>query len=573
METSTKFELATSLRGSRFEPSRAGAALSLMLLWSQTPASRLKGLPSFKDASAEFMLGDPSRIVRSLIPEVTDDLVSGLAAHRSSELESLRRTVMNALDARVPADAIADAILALCAPYSWLSSEASSILMAALGAKKGARIKCAFSLALRTAWTLSKTSVVDLDVEDATLVPVLSMLAVACGRSLQVQVNSIESLYRQQDRLGRFHHALIFPPIGMRLKLDHGDQLGSEAFGALWGAHLGSGRNIVVVGNGLLFRTSSRDAAFKQDLIHSHGLEAVLSLPRGALPGSSVAMSALIFYGEARPKHPSSIRFVDGSDPTALDPYAIGDLIDSEASHPMCADASFEELGGAGFSLSVDRYVLDTDTRRNREILERQETARLSDLADIRRPQALPREPGKESTFEVREALLADIDNGRLFLPTKLSELPRSAAAKIEGAVLKPGDILLSIKGTIGKAALVTEDALAESSPVPIVPGQSFVIVRIRKGSLIRDPRVLLSYLRSPVAQSMLLSIAGGTTISNVAMGALKEMPIPIPNPKVQDEMLKKIDQYNELLRDMDVLQNKLSDMENEIFSLTLKSK
>jgi hypothetical protein len=584
MDTLTKFELASLLRSGRFEPFRAGAALSLMLLWSQVPTSELKELPSFKDASAEFMLEDPARVARSLLPDISDDLVKALATHRPSELEILRRAVMNALDTHISTDDIAETILAFCAPYAWVSSESSAVLIAALGASKGAWVRCAFSFAMRTAWALSKDSPVDLDVEDSSLAPVLSMLATASGRSLRVQVNSIDSVAQKADGPERPQHALIFPPIGMRQRLDPssghvsggfaGDQLGSEAFGALWGAHVGSGRNIVVVGNGLLFRTSSKDAAFKQDLIHSHGLEAVLSLPRGLAQGASVAMSALIFSGDAARKRPRlRIRFIDGSDPGAFDPSAMGDFIDGDTPHPLCADASFEELAKAGFNLSVDRYVLDTETRRNREILKRQETAKLSDLADIRRPQALPRDSGKEPVFEVREALLADIDDGRLSLPAKLSELPRSASTKIEGAVLKPGDILLSIKGTIGKTALVTEEAIAASSPVPIVPGQSFVIVRLRKGSLIRDPQVLLSYLRSPVAQSLFQGMAGGTTIPNVAMGELKEMPVAIPSANAQTEIVKNFDEYYGLLREIDELRAKMKNTDKTIFALTLSGK
>ncbi|MBR1191486.1 N-6 DNA methylase [Bradyrhizobium sp. AUGA SZCCT0160] len=585
MNTLTKFDLASSLRNSRLGPDRtAGTVLSLMLLWSQTPASKLKGLPSFRDASAEFILKDPSRVARTLAPELSDSIVSNLADHHSSELESLRRAVMNGLDAHSPVGEIADAILELCAPYASVASETSAILIAVLDAKKGSRVRCAFSYAMRTAWALANDVTVDLDIENADLAPLISILAAACDRSIKVQVNTIDSVAQATDAHDAAEHALIFPPIGMRLRVDRpslsrsgaaiGDQISSESLGALWGAHAGKGRNIVVVGNGLLFRTSSKDAAFKQDLFHDHGLEAVISLPRGTFSGTAIAMSALVFSGDGRLKgRQRRIRFIDGSD-SALDASALPELLDGkERQHPLCADASLEQISETGFNLSVDRYVLDAETRRTREMLNRQKTVRLFDLADIRRPQALPRESGKESTFEVREALLADIDNGRLSLPTKLSELPRSASTKIESAVLRPGDILLSIKGTIGKAALVTDSAIAESDTVPIVPGQSFVIVRLRKGGAITDPRALVSYLRSPLAQSLLHGMAGGTTIPNVAMGELKDMPVPIPNEQAQATLLKKFDEYSQILRDIDVLRSRMKITEDEMFNITLNSK
>jgi hypothetical protein len=67
-----------------------------------------------------------------------------------------------------------------------------------------------------------------------------------------------------------------------------GDNLSTtEMLGARWAAHIGRRRNVVIVGNGLLFRTSSKDAAFKQELLYDHGLEAVVMLPRGGWTDTS----------------------------------------------------------------------------------------------------------------------------------------------------------------------------------------------------------------------------------------------------------------------------------------------
>ena len=170
----------------------------------------------------------------------------------------------------------------------------------------------------------------------------------------------------------------------------------------------------------------------------------------------------------------------------------------------------------------------------------------------------------------VREAQLADIKNGRLNLPSKLSELPRSAITKIESDILKPGDILLSIKGTIGKTALVTEQVIADSNFVPIVPGQSFVIIRLRKGSVIRDPQVLLGYLRSPVAQSLLQATAGGTTIANVAMGELKQLSVPIPSAEIQAKIVAEHEEWAKLQTEIDRLKEKMKATEENIARLVV---
>ena len=451
-------------------------------------------------------------------------------------------------------------------------------MLAVLDAKKGAKIRCAFSYACHPAWSLSKLSDVDLDVQNSDIAIVLTVLAKACGRSLGVRVNAIGAIVVSQSTPD---HALILPPLGMRLKLDRATApyfdgpvdgpVSAEILGTLWGAHLGRKRNVIVVGNGLLFRTSSNDAAFKRELIQKHGLEAVISLPRGLFPKTSIAVSALVFSGGSGLKGPpEALRFINASEPGAIDPATLSKLIAGKATHPLCVDRPTFQVAENGFNLSVDRYVLDKAAERNRELLDSQETVALADIADIRRPQAFPRELGTGKGIEVREAMLADIDHGRLSLPEKLSELPQSAATKIDAAILKPGDILLSIKGTIGKAALVTSEVITESASAPIVPGQSFVVIRLRKGGLMHDPEVLFSYLRSPLAQSLLQGMAGGTTIANVAMGALKTMQVPVLPMKAQKRVLEKYREYQDLQRNVDSLREKMKTTEAQLFSLAL---
>ena len=68
--------------------------------------------------------------------------------------------------------------------------------------------------------------------------------------------------------------------------------------------------------------------------------------------------------------------------------------------------------------------------------------------------------------------------------------------------------------------------------------------------------------------------MAGGTTIPNVAMGELKDMPVPIPNEQAQATLLKKFDEYSQILRDIEyVLQSRMKTTEDEMFNITLNSK
>ena len=206
-----------------------------MLLWSQRPASKLDDLPSFKDVSAEYVLTHPLKIATSLYEDDTRAVAHVLAELRPSELENLRRLVINAVDADHPASDIAEAILAYCAPEAWATKELSDLLLAILDAKKGERIQCAFSNVTRPAWNLSKQANVDLGVESKSWVSIISMLSEACDRSLRVRWRNIGGLADDLILQVEFDHGLIVPPIGMRQKVGTiGETVSTEILGARW---------------------------------------------------------------------------------------------------------------------------------------------------------------------------------------------------------------------------------------------------------------------------------------------------------------------------------------------------
>ncbi len=586
-KSASVIDLSASLRSTGFEPPQAAATLSLMLLWSQLPAGELKGLPELRDTSAEFVLRASVRVEKILCPEIADEIGDAWTGRRPGDVDSLRRAILNALDANVPVDEIAETIIEYAEPDSLTTKKHSNILLAVLDAKNETRIRCAFRYCLRPAWMLSKRSFVELDVENHDCARILTILAKACGRKLRVRIGTIGSVAGALDEQSEFDHALIIPPIGLHqrfgppstlhLEAMNGGDLSAESFAALWGANLGRERNVVVVGNGVLLRRSRMDAALKRGLIERQGLEAIVALPSGLFAGTAIGASALVFSGNHGPKRRrGTLRFINSSDAATLGPVSLSKLLSEKSSnahkfwHPLCVDASIREVAEGGFNLLVDRYVWDPAVQIHRELLNSQETVKLSDLADIHRPQTLPRGSAKGKGLKVREAFLADIDNGRLTLPAKLSEVEESAAARIATALLKPGDILLSIKGGIGKVALITAEVVAESEPVPILASQSFVIIRLREGGAVRGSEVLFSYLRSPVAQSLLRGMSGGTTIANVAMRDLKAMPVPVLPMERQQNIVAKFKECRTIQKEIDELVEKMKDAEAQIFKITL---
>jgi type I restriction enzyme S subunit len=89
----------------------------------------------------------------------------------------------------------------------------------------------------------------------------------------------------------------------------------------------------------------------------------------------------------------------------------------------------------------------------------------------------------------------ADMQSGRVLF-TSASHINASALGRIRKGIGKPGDVLLSHKGTVGKVAWVGEDCPA------FVCSPQTTFYRVRDASRI-DRRYLYFYLQSPGFQRL----------------------------------------------------------------------
>jgi restriction endonuclease S subunit len=115
-------------------------------------------------------------------------------------------------------------------------------------------------------------------------------------------------------------------------------------------------------------------------------------------------------------------------------------------------------------------------------------------------------------------------------------------AAKYRRATLKTGDVLLAIRGTYGRVAIVppqleggniTQDT-ARISPLPHM-----------------DPRYVAAYLTSGAAQSYFSRVARGVAVKGVNIGDLRTMPIPVPPLNEQHRIVAEVEQQLSLIDSM----------------------
>lgn len=157
---------------------------------------------------------------------------------------------------------------------------------------------------------------------------------------------------------------------------------------------------------------------------------------------------------------------------------------------------------------------------------------RLEQMAQLVRGVSIPSR--KYLEYSTKEGCLyiriSDIINGQIVGKAAKRILPT-----LSKVWLIPGDILLSIRGSIGKTALVTEEFDGD------VPSSQLVVVRPFK-SLV-DHRYLFRILSSKIVQKQLDHIKVRQAISYVTIHGLRQLLIPLPPLQKQKEIVDRIEE------------------------------
>jgi type I restriction enzyme S subunit len=103
----------------------------------------------------------------------------------------------------------------------------------------------------------------------------------------------------------------------------------------------------------------------------------------------------------------------------------------------------------------------------------------------------------------------------------------------LNSCAVKPGDILISLVGTIGRVLILSK----KCQPGIINPR----LVKMSLHSSICREFIAL-YLRSPLAQAFFSSKSHGGTMDILNLGLLRELPILLPPPSEQQEIVRRVE-------------------------------
>ena len=364
----------------------------------------------------------------------------------------------------------------------------------------------------------------------------------------------------QLDPERMYNSAATFLPLGMRFDLQWLDQAVPGRFpertssAAVLGLRqllaVTKNRIVVAVQNNLLF-SSGAEYSLREDFLRRGLLRTVIAMPTGLLHSAQVAFSVLVIDprgGNDRVRfiNADSQRFKTSTSRTRTTLLNIDDLVHMNADElegPETVSIPTKQLLDKEAQLQVNRYVLPEKVAQARALLASAKTVALEDLVTLVRPPLISSDRDQANSEDLAdEPALPVFEVGASDLP-EFSYIAKpgrrvtlDAKGRADAQFLRPHDIVLIVKGSVGKIGIVSADDQPEDACVWIA-GQSAIVLRVRENARI-DPRALFVQLRSPLGQELLKGIVSGATIPLIQLKELRRLPVIVPPPELERQAI-----------------------------------
>lgn len=448
--------------------------------------------------------------------------------------------------------------------------ELASLLMDMVGAPAGCEVWIPFDLkgqltieALRRGWRVQAAS----PWAAWQLVKQL-MLTIETGEPEPATVRTCMERDAAGRPVGRVDFALVLPPFGVHVNDSrmavwdiagsraHEQFSRSESWALFEFAQRVVKRAVFVTPQGVLF-AKGQEQRLRECLLGRRAegsqLHAVIALPPGVFGATAIA-GAIVVLGA--PDSGSDVYMAElgnsrrslleaGDIVAAGRDIALG-LVQTEKARLV----PHAEIVDNEFSLAPSRYLQRVAALGDQVI-------KLGEICEAVRPPTTSREAGP---FEVAEVGLSDL---RKWNPISHA-IEKSAylkSAPRDATLAQPGDVIISIKGSVGRVALMGEAARYR----PTVVSQSCLALRLNAALYNQhlSPEVLVMYLRSPHGQAQLAGLQVGAGVQHISPATLlSAVAIPLPSEAVYREIRA---DYDQLCR----LEAKIAGIDGEMADLS----
>ena len=381
----------------------------------------------------------------------------------------------------------------------------------------------------------------------------------------------------------QFDVAIAFPPLNQRYEREVVDWFQrfpekTQSGTVLAIRHLlaqARRRVVVAVAPSLLFARGA-EAALRQDLLQRGLVQAVVAMPGGILSATNIAFAVLILDPDGGHR---SVRFVNAEGDRFREPVskararlantaALNDLILGEAADPDVAVVAVKDILANDAQLQVSRYIVPPAQQRLQAKLAQADMVALGELVTTLRPLAT-KALDSDDPVAVWEVGPADLPPyGYIQDAGRMVSLPREIAQQSnEKQFLRPHDIVLIVKGNVGKVGIVPPEV-----PPPgeggWLAGPSAMVLRL-DGAAGIDPRALFLQLRSPLGQALLQGIvSGGATMQMINLSELKALQVLQPSAAEQAQAAKALEEEVGLQQEIERLRQQQARITLELWPL-----
>ena len=304
--------------------------------------------------------------------------------------------------------------------------------------------------------------------------------------------------------------------------------------------------------------SSKRDFyQLRQELVETHSLKAVIQLPVGVISATNLSPT-LLLLNKDKEQRTNRFLFADFSSEKLVKNKDAWSIPFKNLENTRTT--SIDEIRANDYVLDPKRYEFGEGSLLT--VLNHHNSEPLSSIAEIIRAQSIPISNEANISSDIKkyhEVSPSDIDDiGFVAQPKKVILVAEEGKRRASQAELHENDIVLAIKGSIGKVGLITENTFEEGCPC--VAGQSFVIIRLKPYKWEEySPEYLFRYLKTRIVQKYFESFSLGTTIRMLKMSDVTGLPVKIPS---QDELLHEKKLHREQIR----IKREILEMQNKLY-------
>jgi len=359
-----------------------------------------------------------------------------------------------------------------------------------------------------------------------------------------------------------FDHIIITPPYKYKMseiKGPYGNDVSNYMILSCLSKLTKKGKAILITPQGFLFSALKGNHAARKEMLSICNLKSIQVLPLNILNNTVIAPALIVFE-----KNQKVNKIPDIYMSVISEKLKFGEKISwltlekiNDKFHEFEKNGKIKFEDNLGFVVRFNE-IIENDyslnpTRYNPIFLSLNEidnAVKLESIVDIISGKIPIRnyenKNDKSSSKQISLIRISDLENGLIKSNSKKIPIYQTDSIN-ESSILQENDIVLSIKGIIGKCAIVTKKSVGN-----II---SYDLVILRPNTDIIDPYYLLSCLNSDQIKNQFLKYTTGTYIGNIRKNDLKQIIIPLKPLKDQKIITDEIHK----------LQNKISEMKTAL--------